>query len=397
MSDIMGSRIWTSPPSAARRMALSWDLKYVGTIQAQTDPSPAQKRVRLGRRIDGVQELVPSQVESPYDDRSRRHLSHDATVRRQLLLLGRQLVSEEQKLGSVHADPLGTIVDSSLDFAGQVDVGHQVDLDAVEGHGRQISAGQQVALAAQVAPHLRPIVTEGPFIRAHVDDTAVAIDDDEITRVDRPRAIGRADDGWQPQGSGDDTGVSRGAAGVRHQSLHKAAPEQNRLRRQQISGDDDGIRAHRIEALQLTAGEARKNLMLDVHNVGDAGFEVFVLDVGEGVLEARHGHGQSPFGSALGLANAGDRLVLDLRVFEHGELRVEDLGEIGTVFHLHHAPGAANLIAYCAHGVQEPLDFRLHSGGGDPTCRHGRGFDVMDKSGADADASGGGYASQLLS
>jgi hypothetical protein len=80
-----------------------------------------------------MQVLVVAEIEGADGDRPPAHPLDHRAVGLELLVLGRHVAAiEKQELGAKQADAFGTAVERIGHVARQLDVGVQVDVDAVE-------------------------------------------------------------------------------------------------------------------------------------------------------------------------------------------------------------------------------------------------------------------------
>ena len=111
----------------------------VGTREAVSDPTPAEKRIGLALRGPVRPELVAPDVERPDHDGRRGHGRRDAPVRLVLLVLRWEIVAgDEQVLRSEQADSARPPVPCSLGLGRKLYVRGKVDRPPVERVRREI-------------------------------------------------------------------------------------------------------------------------------------------------------------------------------------------------------------------------------------------------------------------
>ena len=107
-------------------------MKHLRLGQAQ--PDRAQTQRGIGRHaFRGVDLLVRAEVVGADGDRQAVHfLDHLAVGLELLVLVGQVAAVQEQELAAEQADAVGAVLPGAGDIVGQLDVGVQFDLRAVE-------------------------------------------------------------------------------------------------------------------------------------------------------------------------------------------------------------------------------------------------------------------------
>src|SRR4029078_6681740 len=112
--------------------------------KAEAHRAQSQRRIRRDahQSVETLLALVGAQVERANHHRFAAHSGSDLAVRLELLVLGRQsLTIEKQELAAEKADAAGAVVQRLIGIVGQLDVGEQLDVEAVDrGRARRLQA-----------------------------------------------------------------------------------------------------------------------------------------------------------------------------------------------------------------------------------------------------------------
>ena len=147
--------------------------------------------------------------------------------------------------------PLAPIADGRSGVEPPVDVGQQLQIDAVGRAGRLIAVGGELVLEQEELAFQLEI--GAPLLGIGIDQhvSAAAIDDKRVAGLHMAQNAPHARDGGNAAAAGDDRGVAGLAAGLGHDAADIDVAERDDLRRQQLIGHDDHRAAEQLSASGL--------------------------------------------------------------------------------------------------------------------------------------------------
>ena len=146
-----------------------------------------------------------------------------------------------------------------------------------------------------------------------------------------------------------------------------------------------GVRAQRVQPVKSPAEEAQQYLVLDVPDIRGPGPQVLVVGILEYRPQGPHVLDEGRLGSEVFCADDLDGSVLDIFVFQHRQLGIEDLGEIVPVLCFHEMPGASDFVGNHLQGVEKPIRFASGQVGRYPAPHHGGRYSLVEKGLPDSD------------
>ena len=164
-----------------------------------------------------------------------------------LLFLGRQIGPlEVEELGPEQPDRLGARIEGGGYLGQTLDVGGQVDLDAVGGLRGQRPQRPQV-LAVGLLGRRQPLVgLPGRRIGIEDDLAAAPVDDHGVARLDPGRQLLEADHEGQAERLGQDRRVRGPAAPIGGEAHHAGALEREGIERRQVDAHRDRSRGRAV-------------------------------------------------------------------------------------------------------------------------------------------------------
>ncbi len=308
--------------------------------------------------------LVRAEVERADRHRLAFHPGGDGAVRLELLVLGRQpLAVQEEELGAEQTDAHRAVVERLREIAGKLDVGLELDREAIErGRGLRLQPAQLRAPELELAL-LQPVLGENRLVRIDDDDVIRPVEDQELVFTDQRAAVvgGRhRRDGEAPR---DDRRVRRHAAQVRDEARVSVRLELDDVGGRQIVRDQDRVLfgARRNERAGL-AEQALQHALDDLDDVGLALAQVGVLDLLELSDEHVHLLRERPLGVAVLLGDDALRFLGKRGVRENHRVHVEDGAELRRrVAGSHRAVQPFELGAHFRERVVEASDLALHA------------------------------------
>ena len=218
--------------------------EQLGLGEAEAHRAQPQRRVGRDARepVEALQLLVGAEVEGADRDRLAVHAFRDDAIGLELLVLRRQaLAVEEQELGAEEADARRAVLERLLEVLGQLDVGSELDVDAVERfRGLRAQALQLLPLELELAL-LQAVFGEHRPIRIDDHHARVAVDDQHLAVADqRPRVV-RGDHGRHVEAPRDDGRVRGHAAHVREEGAVVMVLELDHVRRRKVVRDQDRL------------------------------------------------------------------------------------------------------------------------------------------------------------
>ena len=234
--------------------------------------------------------MPPPQVERANDDRLGRQSFQKPSDDGQVLLLGGKLrtLLEVEELAPVETDTGGAEALHVLELLGKLDVGEQLDTDAVAASGRQLSCCRGEHFFLLAAPALEdPVELEGLGPRMQREAPFFPVHDHRIVVGNAVRDVHDAGDQGNVQGPGDDRRVGVGASDLDREA-HRAvtAQAQDLVRRQFVADDDDiAVEIHADAGAALLAGQGAQKVPGDIAQIFAAFAQMLALDLRELLTE----------------------------------------------------------------------------------------------------------------
>ncbi len=293
-------------------------------LEADAHGAVAEERVVLMRDVEVRQRLVAADVHRADHAELALAFLDGFLVRLELILLRRDLLTaHEDELRAEEADALGAVVHRVVDVHVRADVRHELDLDAVRRHCRQVL--ERRVVRRELLLLLDLVAVGGDLVRRRVDRdlAALAVDDDVVAVGDLVDAVFlvQADDRRDRACLGDDDGMRRRRAGAEEHArdlLRRHAGDDGRL--DLAAAEDDFLIA---DLRLLDAEDELRDALADVAQVDGARGEILVVHLLEH-LRLLFGRTQH---AARRVAELVD-LLLDVvrhhRVLHHHAVRLED-------------------------------------------------------------------------
>ena len=299
----------------------------IGTAEA--DAAKTHERIGLIAMAQVGNVLVAAEVERADGHLLIRRGFDDGAVGGQLLLLvGHRGMRQEQVFGAIQPDAGGAGGAGRRRVGGTVDVGQQLQTDAVGGDRLLIAvldqpAGEVGVLALQLAIgrlHLRTGI--------EINVSLAAIDGDQVAGVHLAQQAAQSGDGGNAEGAGEDGGVAGGAARFGDDAGDQMAVERQRLRRQNLLGDEDD-RLMRIELGKMVfAVQLRENAADHVAEVGHALLQIRVGDLAEQLVIFVENLAQGGRGVDVAFENGGSDARAERRIAQQQAMGAKDGGLI---------------------------------------------------------------------
>ncbi|MPM96274.1 hypothetical protein SDC9_143432 [bioreactor metagenome] len=218
-------------------------LEHPRLGQRQANGATAEGRVGL-HAVAGagirVQVLVGTEVEGADGDRPAAHaLDHLLVGLVLLLFVGYVAAVEEEEFGTEQADALGAAIKGNRHVARQFDVGEQLYVNAVDRlrfGGLQMLELRFLELDLFLA---QLVLVEDALVRIDDDDTAQAVDDQQLAVADQAAGVFQAEYGRNRHRAGKDGGMRGGPANIGDEGGEAVFLEGDRIGRRQVVGDDD--------------------------------------------------------------------------------------------------------------------------------------------------------------
>ncbi len=358
-------------------------------LQGQADGPQAERRIEALGQPQGGDRLLATGIQGADGQGVSVEALHQIGEYGILLVLVGQVVAVHvDELAAQQADPGGPRGQHAGDLDGELDIGLQADLGAVQGDRRYLAEPLQLAALAQELGAALAVGDQGVGPRVEDHLALGAVEDDGNPGLGPDQDAGHADHRRQAERAGHDGGMAGGAAQHRGEAGDIGRIEQRGVGRAQLLGQDHRVlRQHRERPIG-GLGQIAHQPAADLANVFDAGRQIGVVHGGEPLDDLVDLALHRGFGVDSVLADAVLDAAHQPRAIEHlliGFQQIAQLlaGRSGHVLGLVLQLGDLSLRRRHRFGEAPPL--AVHLLAQDPIFRHGDMGGVVPMGDADGD------------